>query len=71
VKTDNETEPKGEDITRSWRKLLNEELHDLCYSLNIIRMIRMKDYETGIACSTNEIDTIQGLTQDKVMMYCA
>jgi hypothetical protein len=30
----------------------------------------MKEYETGIACSTHEIDTIQGLMQGKVMLSC-
>jgi hypothetical protein len=35
-----------------WRKLHNEELHNLYFSPNIIRMI--KDYEMGRTCSAHE-----------------
>jgi hypothetical protein len=67
----NETEHKREDITGDWRQLLNEKLHHLYSSLSIIKVIKMEEYKTGIACRTYEIDTIQGLTQGKVMLSCA
>jgi hypothetical protein len=31
-------QPKREEVTGDWRKLLNEELHNLCCSPNIIEM---------------------------------
>jgi len=31
---------KGEEVTGSWRKLCNEELHNLYSSPNIIRIIK-------------------------------
>jgi hypothetical protein len=42
---------KEEEVTGDWRKLRNEELHDLCFSQNIIRMI-IKEHELGRTCST-------------------
>jgi hypothetical protein len=32
--------PKRDEVTGGWRKLLNEELHNLYFSPNIIRMIK-------------------------------
>jgi hypothetical protein len=32
--------PKRDDVAGEWRKLYLEELHDLCSSPNIIRVIR-------------------------------
>jgi hypothetical protein len=44
--------PKRDEVTGGWRKLHNEELHNL-YSLpSIINMI-VKEDEMGRACSTN------------------
>jgi hypothetical protein len=40
--------PKRDEVTGDWRKLHNEELHNL-YSPNIIRMMR----KMGGACSSN------------------
>jgi hypothetical protein len=34
--------PKRDEVTRKWRKLLNEELNDLYSSPNIIRVIKSK-----------------------------
>jgi hypothetical protein len=34
--------PKGDEVTGDWRKLHNEELHNLYSSPNIIRMIKSK-----------------------------
>jgi hypothetical protein len=34
--------PKREDVTGDWRKLHNEELHNLYSSLNIIRIIKSR-----------------------------
>jgi hypothetical protein len=48
--------PKRDDVTGDWRKLHNDELHNL-YSLpNIIRNDQGKENEMGRACSTNEGD---------------
>jgi hypothetical protein len=43
--------PKRDEVTGGWRKLHNEELHNLYSSPNIIRMI--KEGEMDMACSTN------------------
>jgi hypothetical protein len=34
--------PKRDKVTGDWRKLPNEELHNLCSSPNIIRMIKSR-----------------------------
>jgi hypothetical protein len=34
--------PKRDELTRGWRKLHNEELHDLYSSPSIIRMIKLR-----------------------------
>jgi len=34
--------PKREDIAESWRRLHNEELHNLFASTNIIRVIKLR-----------------------------
>jgi hypothetical protein len=34
--------PKGEEVAGDWRRLLNEELHNLYISTNIIRVIRSR-----------------------------
>jgi hypothetical protein len=45
--------PKRNKATGGWRKLHNEELHNLYASQSIIRMIKLKMDEMGRACSTN------------------
>jgi hypothetical protein len=40
-------------VTGEWRKLHNEELHDLCSSPSIIRIIEGEEDEMSGACSTN------------------
>jgi hypothetical protein len=34
--------PKRDDVTEEWRKLCNEELHDLYSSPSIIRLIKLR-----------------------------
>jgi hypothetical protein len=34
--------PKRDEGTEEWRKLHNEELHDLCYSSSIIRIMKAR-----------------------------
>jgi hypothetical protein len=43
---------KNDDVTRGWRKLHNEELHNMHSSPNIITMIKSKEDQMGKACST-------------------
>jgi hypothetical protein len=42
---------KRDEVTGGWRKLHNEELHNLYSSPNIIRMIKRGENEMGRACS--------------------
>ena len=35
-------EPKRDELTREWRKLRNEELNDLYYLPNIVRVIKSR-----------------------------
>jgi hypothetical protein len=42
--------PRRDEVTGGWRKLHNEELHDLYSSPSIIRIIKSR---MGVACSTN------------------
>jgi hypothetical protein len=44
--------PKRDDVTGKWRKLHNEELHDLYPSPSIIRIMKARMMMGG-ACSTN------------------
>jgi len=50
-----------DDVTEEWRKLHNEELSDLYYSSNIVRVVTEKN-EMGVAYSTcrGEERCIQG-----------
>jgi hypothetical protein len=34
--------PKRNEVTREWRKLHNEEFHDLCFSPSIVRIIKAR-----------------------------
>jgi hypothetical protein len=45
--------PKGEEVTGGWRRLHNEELHNLYASPNIIKVIksRRKKWEGNVACT--------------------
>jgi hypothetical protein len=38
---------KGEEVAGGWRELRNEELHDLCFARNIIRVMRINEDEMG------------------------
>jgi hypothetical protein len=48
--------PKRDEVTEGWRKLHNDELHNLYTSPSTIRNDQVKEYEIGRACSTNEGD---------------
>jgi hypothetical protein len=45
-----------DEMTRMWRKLLNEEMHDLCSSPSKIWNDQIKEDKLGRACSTNGRD---------------
>jgi hypothetical protein len=45
--------PKKDEVTGGWRKLHNEEVHNLYPSESTIRMIKSKEYEVGRAYSTH------------------
>jgi hypothetical protein len=45
--------PKRDEVTADWRKMHNEEFHNLYSSPNKIRMIKVKKDEMGMAYSTN------------------
>jgi hypothetical protein len=54
--------PKREGLTWEWRKVHNEDLNDLCSSLNIVRVIKIEKKEMGGAYSAYEEEArgIQG-----------
>jgi hypothetical protein len=43
---------KRDEVTGEWRKLHNEELHDLYSSQSMIKIIKVEEDEMGGACST-------------------
>jgi hypothetical protein len=45
--------PKRDEVTGGWRKMHNEELHNLYSSPSIIRMMKSKEGGMGRACRTN------------------
>jgi hypothetical protein len=45
--------PKRDGVTRGWRKLHNEELHNVYSSPSIIRIIKSRRDEVGGTCGTN------------------
>jgi hypothetical protein len=44
--------PKRDEVTREWRKLLNEDLYDLYSSHSILRVIKSRRIKIGGAYST-------------------
>jgi hypothetical protein len=45
--------PKRDEVTGGWRKVHNKELHNLCCSPSIIRMIRSRRMRWVGTCSIN------------------
>jgi hypothetical protein len=45
--------PKGDEVTGGWRKLHNEELHNLYSSSKYSKSKQVKQDEMGMACSTH------------------
>ena len=41
--------PRRDEVTGEWRKLHNEELHDLYCSPNIVRVIKLRRWEGHVA----------------------
>jgi hypothetical protein len=51
------SEPKREEVTGSWRKLHNEELHNLYFSSNVLKVSKPKMRWTGdITCLEEKIN---------------
>jgi hypothetical protein len=48
--------PRKEQERGGWRNMHNEEIHDIYSSPNIIRMVKMENYEICGACSTHGIE---------------
>jgi hypothetical protein len=48
--------PKRDEVTREWRKLLNEEFNDMYFSPNIIRVIKSRRLRLAghVACMGQE-----------------
>jgi hypothetical protein len=45
---------KREEVAGGWRRLHNEDLHNMCASTNIIRMNKIKEGEMDETCSMHE-----------------
>lgn len=54
---------KGKDITGEWRKMCNENLHNLCSSPNTIRVIKSRRIRLEQNVTNMEEKCIHGLTQ--------
>jgi hypothetical protein len=54
--------PKGDEVIRGWTKLHKEELHNLYFSSNIIRMIKSRKmgWSRHVAHMGGEEECIQG-----------
>jgi hypothetical protein len=48
--------PNREEVAGGWRRLHNEELHDLYTSQNIMRVIKSRRIKMGGTCSTHGRD---------------
>jgi hypothetical protein len=46
--------PKRDEVTEEWRKLHNEELHDMCSSPNIVRVIKSRMSWAGYIAQMGE-----------------
>jgi hypothetical protein len=59
--------PKRDEVTGGWRKLHNEELHDLYSSPSIIRYDQVKENEMGRMCSLGKTP----VTIKLLISFCA
>jgi hypothetical protein len=62
--------PKGDEVTGGWRKLHNEELHNLYSSPSIIRMIKSRrmrwaGHAARMGENRNEYRTVVGMREGK------
>jgi hypothetical protein len=57
--------PMGDELTEGWRKLHNEELHNLCSSPSIIRMITSRRVRSAgqVACMGKKINACRLLVE--------
>jgi hypothetical protein len=59
-------EPKRDEVTGGWRKLHYEELHNLCSSQSIIRMIKSRRMRSeGIVARMGKTRNVYGILVGK------
>jgi len=62
--------PRREEVAGGWRRLYNEELHNLYASLNIIKVVKSRNmrwagHVTGMADMRNAYEILVGKTEGK------
>jgi hypothetical protein len=56
--------PKRDDVTEEWRKLHNEELHDLYSSPNTVRVIKWRRTRGGHVARMERREGLQGFGRE-------